>query len=417
MNAYLTKDILYDIRIEFRKNLDIKSSYLAESIASGYGYKTSISMLEDIKKKDVLLSDMNYFSFIERLKDFYPDITTNEVIPVLMKIIKKQSEGLQNFEYASTYGLYKKYIINDNDSFIVNGQAYIKTPEYLDQKDRRCVNLWSNNDDAPLKYIIETGQIETDSAFYLNCDFMGYLFSHLYRYDAYPLLSIEYSIANLDISTIIDTMFRQSSFSYNGQADWEKEMLRSKILITFKKIKDLLNNHNIVESLAAFVSPVCTYTYEVIFNSMTRNQTKEDIIHMIACYNRDAILYSINKEKCSFINERYWFTVDIMLVCLFIKLSTVNLNHQLLQKPEYSNLFEIKTLSIQDIFPISETRECPEYLKSIVNRFNVYKQIMKEKNISLLDVLNLLIGRKQENIETSNFFTNDEMMRVIQESF
>lgn len=84
MNACLTKDILYDIRIEFRKNVDIKSSYLAESIASSYGYKTSISMLEDIKKKNVPVNDINYFSFIERLKDFYPDIKANEVIPVLI---------------------------------------------------------------------------------------------------------------------------------------------------------------------------------------------------------------------------------------------------------------------------------------------------------------------------------------------
>jgi len=422
MNACLTKDILYDIRIEFRKNVDIKSSYLAESIASSYGYKTSISMLEDIKKKNVPVNDINYFSFIERLKDFYPDIKANEVIPVLMKIIKQRVEGLQNLESASIYGLYKKHIENNNKNIIiVNGQAYMKTPEYLDQKNRRCINLWSNNDDAPLKYIIETGQVEKDSAFYLDCHLMGYLFDQLYRYDTYPLSSIEYSVANLDISKIIDIMFSTDSYCYKDKTDWEMEILRSRIQATFKKIQELLDNHNIVDSLAPFVSPVSTYMYELVFNTTIKNMTKADIIDMVACNSRSLVLYSNNKENSSFINEKYWFYIDILLVYLFINMSVhfskISPNIHERRKVDCNEIFKVKTFEDINIFSVSDTGEYPEYLIPIISRFNSYKQIMKERNLSLLDVLNLLIGRKQENIETLNFLSINEMVQSIREAF
>lgn len=69
----LNKEILYEIRKDFRNifPLKIKSSYLSEAVSFGYGFKSSISLLTYIETN---LIDVNSFSkekFIEKLKVLY----------------------------------------------------------------------------------------------------------------------------------------------------------------------------------------------------------------------------------------------------------------------------------------------------------------------------------------------------------
>jgi Tfp pilus assembly pilus retraction ATPase PilT len=75
----LNKEILYDIRKQFKNifPLKIKSSYLSEAVSSGYGFKSSISLLTYIETN---LIDINSFSiekFSKKIKFLYKTDNTD----------------------------------------------------------------------------------------------------------------------------------------------------------------------------------------------------------------------------------------------------------------------------------------------------------------------------------------------------
>lgn len=88
MTQYLTQEILHLIRKNFKKNINLKSSALAEALASGYGYKSSISLIAGLKVQQIYIYDLNALSFYNRLYQLLDVIPSyQEVSNLLYKVL------------------------------------------------------------------------------------------------------------------------------------------------------------------------------------------------------------------------------------------------------------------------------------------------------------------------------------------
>lgn len=88
MTQYLTKEILHLIRKNFKKHINLKSSALAEALASGYGYKSSISLIAGLKVQQIYIYDLNTLNFYNRLYQLLDVIPSyQDVSNLLYKVL------------------------------------------------------------------------------------------------------------------------------------------------------------------------------------------------------------------------------------------------------------------------------------------------------------------------------------------
>jgi len=96
MTQYLTQEILHLIRKSFKKQINLKSSALAEALASGYGYKSSISLIAGLKVQKIYIYDLNILSFYNRLYQLLDVIPSYQEVSNLLYKVLDNIEPYQN---------------------------------------------------------------------------------------------------------------------------------------------------------------------------------------------------------------------------------------------------------------------------------------------------------------------------------
>lgn len=93
---FITQNILHNIRKLLKKEIDTKSSYLAESLAFGYGFNTSIALLNSIKNNNqIYIHNINRILFFDRLRQLDKNITIDkyeQITNLLLKTLKNISK-------------------------------------------------------------------------------------------------------------------------------------------------------------------------------------------------------------------------------------------------------------------------------------------------------------------------------------
>ena len=108
---FITQKILHSIRKLLKKEINTKSSYLAESLAFGYGFNTSIALLNYLNKNhQIYIYNINRILFYERLCQLDKNLTIDNF---------KQIENilLKTLEIISKYSNMNYIVINEDKSF------------------------------------------------------------------------------------------------------------------------------------------------------------------------------------------------------------------------------------------------------------------------------------------------------------
>lgn len=168
MVALLTKEILHNIRKEFRKDINIKACYLTEALAYGYGYKTFASLLHNIDSIEI--QNINYIEVYKRacelsknqydsqrfISKLYDTFNRNNNISPIEKIYKEQFELHTIFNTNVEKYLSKlPSIYHDNVRYIVN-----EGREYKTRSHKRYINLWNDTNNPPLVWNVDEQKIE-----------------------------------------------------------------------------------------------------------------------------------------------------------------------------------------------------------------------------------------------------------------
>lgn len=160
--SYITKEFLHSVRTLFikeYKSYHFKPSHVAESLASGYGYKSYASCLQDIKENNYKdIAEFNNNLFIVKLFSWYTPKNIKEIhssIEVIIKQVEATKILQEIIDHATINKDFRVRLIIEQNSLIVryknNIQYYASyigflIKEYLLKNDLKIdFNLTNNN--------------------------------------------------------------------------------------------------------------------------------------------------------------------------------------------------------------------------------------------------------------------------------
>jgi len=362
MVALSQKEILHNIRKEFRKKIPIKSCYLAEAIAYGYGYSTYASLIPDIEKIDI--ASIDYARVYSRACNLTKIPYSEDFIASLYLIIDNNRNQLNpiSLVYKEHADLYKAFtknlefyesklsrVHNNNSDYILSEKREYTTPE-----GKKYINLWSNQniEQPPLIWNTMTQSIEEVHIYetlYIPIKAYMTISNILKKHYMKGLTSIE-AMRQLNQDRIILYIIETSE---PNLSKWSKQIIFTK----YKKIFQIIMNHycefgdsdNIIK---CFVHPIA---YRWIPEPSSDNAHLKYIDTYFKC-----ILNNISNPKIDFIADFMFFYLRAKRGIVFI-----NINDTLF--PEQQS----RTQAYKDIYlPV-----CHEDFISVISRIMIKPEI------------------------------------------